>query len=168
MHTIYIFTLYTISRVNSTRHSPPSKPRSRVNSQPSPAKPKSPLPPDAVDLVVEAAPSPTSPTSPSPIGRTPLKRVYRRGIVGPEGEHAEVQVNTSSPREGEEVLSAIEDEGSIVEELIEREEEAEEEGAGVKDAEIVMGVDAQGEGAVVRTTTPPAHVYGIDEGNPWS
>lgn len=138
------------------RHSPPSL--SRTNSQSTKSPP--PLPPDAVDLVVEDS-------SPQNASKPPLKRVYRRGIVGPKGEEGEVEVEedggeqqpSSSPRieTGERIAKAVEEQGV---------EEA------VVDKELVKGVEDNRVSA--RNVTPPLYARvrldddDDDDDNPWA
>ncbi|KAF9255407.1 DUF300-domain-containing protein [Marasmius fiardii PR-910] len=151
-------------RKSQQRHSPPSV--SRNNSQKS-----SPLPPDAVDLVVEADDNDTDNHRAHTPNKTPLKRVYRRGFVGPEGEEGEVEVEDEGGSHdrieaGERVAKAAEEEGvrEGVEQGIEEVEESTSDGV---DKEIVTGV---GGGIVTaRSATPPPHArIHFDEDNPWA
>uniref|UniRef100_A0A0W0FVF6 Uncharacterized protein n=1 Tax=Moniliophthora roreri TaxID=221103 RepID=A0A0W0FVF6_MONRR len=151
------------------RHSPPStstsRPRSCVNSQaksPStPAKSKSPtpLPPDAVDLVVEA----DSSSSPHSHSRPPLKKIYRCGFVGPDGEQGEVKVSGAGSGSGLPDKQQVETVEEVIQDLDQESE--------VKDVEITTGVDEHWQWQVATTTTPPAYVLGEEEeeeGNLWA
>ncbi|KAG7091858.1 hypothetical protein E1B28_008259 [Marasmius oreades] len=142
-------------RKSQMRHTPPPLSRNASSSQ---SANSSPLPPDAVDLVVEDDDNQRTRGS-----KTPLKKVYRRGFVGPEGEEGEVEVaedEESSPADrvetGERIAKEVESKG--VEEGVD---------ASV-DKELVTGV----EGGVVaaRSSTPPVHaqIHLDDNDNPWA
>ncbi|KAG7447667.1 DUF300-domain-containing protein [Guyanagaster necrorhizus] len=149
--------------------------RSRLSSllakSPPQTRESSPLPSDAVDLIVEDKEAMRERRKGEPAIRSPLRRVYRRGVVKHDGEggwtEGELAVeerdgDSQEPdnriRAGEVVLREVGDEGDRAREVSLQEE--------------TFSPVVEAEGVIARAETPPPHtrllIDHLDDDNPWA